>query len=971
MWFATRNGISSYDGLKFKNYTNNDGLVSQSYSFIRLDQKGNLWALPGEGALLPSIFTGTRWKSDVTTNTFHKGFLYTAFEVYYINGKLEIVCGTTENGVFLYQDGHWKNFTTADGLKSNTIYDIEYNEQSIYIATHLGLSILKNGKISEVQDPALPNARILSLAVDTPSSSEKKFRLYILTDKWIGFLEDSKINILTSSFQFTDVDPGWRAFVKPDKTGGLYYGSPFFVNHYLFKTEGQEFLDRKSGLISDGATDIFIDRELNTWITGYRGITKIQSRRFSSYTSDNGLFNDEVASAIELSPGKFAFGHYGAISFLENNKFTHLILIQSEEKRQNLSRILELAKDKQGNLWAAVSTQGIVRINKNKSITWFRKPEGIGKVTNSVICTPAGKIYAATNANFLEFVNGKFKIIPLRKTGSSSIRKLFNGPDNSIFIATISGGLIEYKNNTEIFYTSKVNTQANSIYSVYIDSNQTRWVGTSAGLFFIDGTNLVNADKKKIVIRHPVYLIIGDNTGNLWVGTDNGIYRWNGRKLDHFTVTDGLSGQELNRSAGIVDSKNHIWFGTNNGITVYQPEFEFDLNKIPPPIINLIYFTAGKDSLNFDKPHVLENTNNSLTLHIRITSLLNEKLVTYRYKIMETDSTWSEEKPYTTDEIVFSNLQPGTYHFCIMAKNAAGVWSTAVCAQTITINQPLFFRWWFLGLTVFLIIAIAFLTSRFILVNRYNKQLESTVEERTRALLESEEKLKESNAAKDKFFTIIAHDLKSPFNTLLGMLDILISDADDISNSERNRILLNLNSSAKRTFSLLNNLLTWARAQKGIIPFIPIKLLVSDIIMDTIALSGAASSSKNITVEAFVDEGLELTADRNMIQTVIRNILSNAIKFTNNGGQIFISAVKENDKIIISIRDTGHGMTQEYINKLFKIDKLVVSKDTNNDTGTGLGLILCKDFITKHNGTIWVSSTRGTGSTFFVSLPHK
>jgi len=241
---------------------------------------------------------------------------------------------------------------------------------------------------------------------------------------------------------------------------------------------------------------------------------------------------------------------------------------------------------------------------------------------------------------------------------------------------------------------------------------------------------------------------------------------------------------------------------------------------------------------------------------------------------------------------------------------------------------------------------------------------------RTRELRRSEKDLLESNEAKDNFFSIIAHDLKSPFNAILGMLELLTTEYAEFSDEERHKILMSLRTSSTRTIDLLENLLTWAQAQKGLLPFIPEKFDMMELIRENVALFEPIAKNKRINLIVPLSENVIVYGDRNMINTVIRNLLSNAIKFTYPDGNVTIKIDRSTSrKITVAIIDTGCGMTESAIKNLFILDKRTTTKGTGNETGTGLGLILSKDFITKNDGKIWVESKPESGTTFYFTLP--
>lgn len=229
--------------------------------------------------------------------------------------------------------------------------------------------------------------------------------------------------------------------------------------------------------------------------------------------------------------------------------------------------------------------------------------------------------------------------------------------------------------------------------------------------------------------------------------------------------------------------------------------------------------------------------------------------------------------------------------------------------------------------------------------------------------------LKKKMEEKDKFFSIIAHDLRSPFNVFLGFTKIL--NEEDMSSVEVKEIAGLVYKSATGLFDLLENLLNWFQSQRGIIRFDPITFILSQKI-DKEFLHAAleAAKKKGIKVSFDIPKSLIVYGDKNMIESVIRNLLSNAVKFTHRDGEIFVSAKAVPGNFIqISVKDTGVGMSPEILSKLFRIGENNGCRGTAGEQTTGLGLILCKDFAEKHGGKIWVESEQGKGSTFYFEIP--
>ena len=234
------------------------------------------------------------------------------------------------------------------------------------------------------------------------------------------------------------------------------------------------------------------------------------------------------------------------------------------------------------------------------------------------------------------------------------------------------------------------------------------------------------------------------------------------------------------------------------------------------------------------------------------------------------------------------------------------------------------------------------------------------------------EELIKANAEKDKFFSIIAHDLRSPFNGFLGLTQLMSEELTNLSTEDIQKIVDTMRSSATNLYRLIENLLHWASMKQGVIPFHPeiINLLHAFNESDTTVLEHAGE--KSIEVSSNIPDDLEVCADTNMLQMVIRNLVSNAVKFTPRGGKITFSArISEDKSVEISIKDTGIGMSKIIVDNLFVINEQTNRKGTDGEASTGLGLLLCKEFIEKHGGKIWVESEEGKGSAFYFSLPAK
>ncbi|MCL4551727.1 MAG: tetratricopeptide repeat-containing sensor histidine kinase [Bacteroidetes bacterium] len=254
-------------------------------------------------------------------------------------------------------------------------------------------------------------------------------------------------------------------------------------------------------------------------------------------------------------------------------------------------------------------------------------------------------------------------------------------------------------------------------------------------------------------------------------------------------------------------------------------------------------------------------------------------------------------------------------------------------------------------------------------INNEKEILNKEISLQNERLQRSEESLKSINATKDRFFSIIAHDLKNPFITIMGFSDLLLADYAELSDDERLFYLEEMKKTAELSHNLLQNLLQWSRSQTGRIEFNPQRLELINLVNKNFLLLKNAAEKKQIRLQQEIPSAMTVSADEEMLNTVFRNLLTNAVKFSKKGGIISVSANARDNFSEVCVSDTGVGMDEKTMDKLFKLDVTCSTPGTANEEGTGLGLILCKEFIEKNQGKIWIESELGKGSKFFFTLP--
>lgn len=237
-------------------------------------------------------------------------------------------------------------------------------------------------------------------------------------------------------------------------------------------------------------------------------------------------------------------------------------------------------------------------------------------------------------------------------------------------------------------------------------------------------------------------------------------------------------------------------------------------------------------------------------------------------------------------------------------------------------------------------------------------------------VVQDAEILNEVIARNAKFLSIVAHDLRSPFNSIIGILDILTENINSYRKEEIVKLINIASGSAIKTYKLLENLLDWAVAQNKEKNFTPVKINLSELIVNELENFKTFASQKGVSIDHSIFHDLYAVADIQMTRTILRNLISNGIKYSNQGGIILISTTEVNQFIEIEVMDNGIGMTQNTLKKLFRIDDFQSTMGTNNEQGTGMGLIFCKEFVEMHGGKIWAESKPGKWTKFKFTIPH-
>ena len=585
IWFATRGGISVFDGSSWTSYIRGRDLpMSSNVLRLTIDGNGTVWAWAENSLECLFRFSGGQWISISKPAFVADAIRPTAMLVHGDLGRETVALATRDQGLLVWNDGRWIQIGQKDGLPGPTVLGLARAGSRLYLATPGGLYYFENGRLLQFSAAGAPplSEPIYGLAAEDSAFGPT---LWLIGKTWLGKLSWEGFQMLSRDLVIHLDDAYPLVVLAPDTRGGVYYGNPNSVSHWRGAGVAAEKLGRDSGLIAEGATAFLLDREKDLWICSLRGANKISSRRFANFRKDQGLLEDEVTALVRWR-GRLVFGHNKGLSFFDGVDFQTLPFPRPKSGLDVESRVLDLAVDARGNLWAASTLRGLLRIAPDGSIRWFGIESGLEGAVSSVVVEPDGGVLAACRNDLFRFSGDRAMRVFPNATESSYIRKIFFGRGGEFFLAS-SAGLWAKENSGWKRYYDPAQRDASNIYAVLRTDDGRLIVGTMAGLREARDGRLIPYQAAGLAIERPVYLIIRDGQSRLWFGTDNGVIRWDGREAREYTVKSGFSGLEVNRSASLIDEAGQLWIGTNMGVSRYQEEFDFDPLDSPPPLVEL------------------------------------------------------------------------------------------------------------------------------------------------------------------------------------------------------------------------------------------------------------------------------------------------------------------------------------------------------------------------------------------------
>ena len=962
MWLATFNGLTRFDGIEFNVYnrSNTPELTTNTISTLVVDQDDNLWIGTNGGGLVKySNGTFTKLNTDSIN-----GSIITALT----EGVQEELWIGTRGGLARLQNGRLSKFEAPELKNANvTTLFFDYKERLWVGTAAQGIFLIDNNGIMNLgQRHGLQSNFIRAIYVDS------KDNVWIGSDRGVAIIDESGIHPMDS------VDGAPTTFTNrflEDPEGNIWVAAHDGLRRYSNKFE---LVDDTREVGHHIVQSLFLDQEKNLWAGSYRvGLSRLNQSKFLLIGSSEGL-NNQVINVTYQDDSIYWAGTDDGLICLKDGNIKTFSLGRSSAG----NRIRDIFRDSKDRLWICTYA-GLLLFENEQVVKRYTVREGLASNnTRRMVEDYSGNLWIGTANGLSSFKDGIFKSYGSAEgLGDKFIMSLFVDRNNTLWVGTNGGGT--YRLQQGRFERALSPDAANDIvFNITQDNSDALWLSTNRGIIYVKDDLEFNITPNHGLISNNVFQIFFEAPSKVWFASDRGIMRASHDEIIKlisgetealyetrtFDRSDGLrTGQITPASRTGASSQGEFWFCTLEGLAILESD-GIQINEIRA---NTLVTKVISDQLDhgLNQQTQLPAGNQRLEVHYAGLSYYAPEKVNYKYKLENFDQNWIDAG--TRRVAFYTNIPPGEYEFKVIAANNDGIWSET--PATIAVVQEAYFyqtTWFYVVCGIVLIAFGAFLYYlRARGLRQRNYQLAAMVQERTRdiqyqnqSILMQKEELNQLNTVKDKLLSVISHDLRGPIAAVSGLLGLLKSGhlnyQELITQSNR------LDNEVHSLTYLLDNLLSWSKSQMQGIKLNVETFQLRKVVDDCLTTAQPVSRQKKISVHNQVDSECYVSTDVNFLQLVIRNLVMNALKFTHENGEISITSENQEDQVLISVNDNGVGMSAEELDMLFNNQTHYSKMGTSNEAGTGIGLLLCKEFIELDGGQIWAVSEEGKGSSF-------
>ena len=732
-----------------------------------------------------------------------------------------------------------------------------------------------------------------------------------------------------------------------------------------------------SGLSSNNNRRIIQDSFGNIWIANYSmGIDFIAKSAASINTLQYmGKALEEVTGLYCDHQGNLWIGRDNLMSLYQNGKLMQTWNFSSYLSNSS-SSIYVFEEDKKGNIWCGTSDNGVLKFNPHTHS--FTRINYAQNLDVHALCENAqGKMWVGTEAGIFSVENDKInKEQELNRQMGNNPTIIYSIKEDNygqIWIGTLDRGVFVFSKQMKLIVhlTEKNLLATNSINHIIKDADGGIWMATMRGLAYVQNPlqpgAIKNYDERYGIKDSHIRAISQDKQGNIWVSMFSGIACLNIHKqrFYNYDYESGIPTSNFVEASAVTTPDGTIYFGSPGGICFFNPQQLTEPKAVSPiQIINCErvgklsdQFASRLISPNNEGIICLSHDDNTFKINFTIKDFSQEGNVEYSYMMKGLDDQWYETEG--DNEVTFRNLKPGDYTFIIRAKLKNQDWEDASTAEMkVVVNPPLWLTWWAKLCYVLLIMGILGYFFR-----SYQKQLllrNSLVQEKW----ESKQR-QQVNEERLRFFTNITHELRTPLTLILGPLEDLMEDKE-IAERVHHKIGC-IHASAERLLNLINDILEFRKTQTQNRKLTVAKANLGALVREIGVRFKDLNQNSRLNIRLNIQTGVpELYFDSEVINTVINNLMSNAIKYTPEGSITLSLTMPEDNTIAIAVEDTGYGIDKDALPHI--CDRYYQENGNHQASGTGIGLALVKSRATLHQAELTVESEKGRGSKFTFSL---
>jgi PAS domain S-box-containing protein len=735
LWFATRGAVMSFDSQTWTEFGTESGIEEREFGQLAKAWDGTIWAVSKRAPFQVQFQVGEEWGQLPGHDLPYTATNACLFHVSRTErDSTQVVVGTEEGWLAVYRHGSWRHFNGGQRLESIRAF-LPHEEKLVLACRQEVLTFDPvTMELGPNPFPFLPGQQLVAMAKSPDGGT-----IHFVGRDWVGTWDGSRFELQGRDLEIVRDQVYSRTNSLVSRAGGIFFGG--LTRAYFFDPRnGLQTLDRRSGRLFGGGTCFFRDEEGAIWITGLRGVSKLNSLRFASYDRSLGLFKDEVSAVFQDSQGRMVLGHDGGLTIMDERISTVDFGLALTE----VARVMDIAEDAAGNLWLATDSFGLGRLDPGGRLQWYRGEDGVSARCFSLVIDDQGVLWVGHNDGLSRGKDGVFHTIPLvSREGMvpQFVRRVVQASDGSLYLATGWDGVLRLVDGRVNQWVDPDGAVGNSTFAVLEMPDGRILVGTKLGLKVLqdDGTMVPSSFPDPVVSR-PIYAMELDGRGQVWIGTDAGVKIWNGRELVSYSTEAGIIGTEVNRDGFQADEKGQMWVATDRGVSVYRPDH--DLPRLADPRLDILGFDVDGAWLGSDQPLSLGSPPRTLTVKFRGISFTDERRQGYRTWLENYENGWSDLSSTPINQVRYTNLPAGDYFFHVQMVNGDGSASPVVVSRKIHIAPPLWSRWYVLALGLLAVTALAYVLVSAWEGRRYARRLEAEVRERTQELRLSERQMR-------------------------------------------------------------------------------------------------------------------------------------------------------------------------------------------------------------------------------------